>query len=242
MARREWDPELLEQVLSRLEGCPHSSLSGRSGRLVHELRRSSELKTLWSAFEAHENGPWGARLADRHAIHSFLDWARRRPEYCRRGPPDYRPGDPRPMSDAQLAVWLRQMSGTRQAPALRAKWSLTGGRAWFSRADGFRFSRPWSGAPCGYEDNICCDFLLNRCAIGDLCTRTHGPSPFGLVSFMALPRFRYGELFAYPGAPHGVLLALHLYRCTHCRLERLWFHFPVPTTSSGPRFRPRAVT
>ena len=73
MARREWDPELLEQVLSRLEGCPHSSLSGRSGRLVHELRRSSELKTLWSAFEAHENGPWGAGLADRHAIHSFLD-------------------------------------------------------------------------------------------------------------------------------------------------------------------------
>ena len=95
MARREWDPEQLEQVLTRLEARPQNSLSGRYGWLVRELRRSSELKTMWAAFEAHENSPWGAWRADRHAVHSFLDWARRRPEFCRHGPPDYRPGDPR---------------------------------------------------------------------------------------------------------------------------------------------------
>ena len=85
---------------------------------------------------------------------------------------------------------------------------------------------------------VCCDFLLNRCAVGELCPRTHGLSPYGLPSFMPIPVLRYEALSRLPGGPHGALLALNHYSCTLCQVDRLWYHFPDTSLAEWAIERP----
>ena len=108
--------------------------------------------------------------------------------------------------------------------SFRDSWAAAGGRVWVPHTGGGGHHREWGHVPCGFLDNACCDFLLNRCIMGSECSRSHGPTKFGLPSYAPLPRFRYAELFRLPG-PHGVLLALHDFKCPVCAAVRKWFHY-----------------
>ena len=161
-------------------------------------------------FKQWEGLPYGAGLASRVTVKCFLDWARD-PRKTRAPPPR-----DQPMSSAQVKTWARAMVGTSQAHTLREVWRTSHGKMWYWLPETRSwFSRPWTYASCGdWVDphsgrSVCCDFYINKCAIGDLYTRTHGPSPYGDPSFLPVPVCRYEGLHEQAGGPHGLLLALH---------------------------------
>ena len=158
--------------------------------------------------------PYGVADADRASILSFLDWLQ--DNALTREAPRY----DLPMTRGQTLAWLTAMTGITQAPALREEWAAHGGKAWIWSAESGWYSRPWHLAPPGAwadpqtRGSLCCDFFINRCPLGVLCPREHGPSHYGEPSFLELLLYRYDSLYNHPGGPHGVLLALNSFSCS----------------------------
>ena len=173
MSNSKWNPRRLRDALADLGHCPSAQLAGMNGKLLEACRYSLELKTLWAAYEAYEELPWGAWRAETGTVLAFLAWCRRShpygpgPLFLERGPPDFVPGQVLPMSREQFAAWLRLMQGTGQAAAWRASWAASDGLVFVPRADGGGHHREWAHVPCGFQDRVCCDFVLHPCPQAD---------------------------------------------------------------------------